>query len=204
MKASLLQRAAAQRGTPWAAKRNRMPRSICLIGLLFVVLVLLACAFEAPQGLDRVSAYLKSVESSCSVQPGQGRFLYALDSKTRPTQLVKRKLLWSKHGAIRPQTVEFYAYTYADSLHCMDAFETLLSCFPMDCFTLSRNRSFESYKIVPCLLIADGTTIVAATVSCSDTTGWTGVKSEVSRAFYSPDAIVIEAECGGPLWWPTP
>lgn len=170
------------------------------IGLMSLIWLLTA-AMGNLQGLEKVKTFLQSKASCYTISSGQGVFLHALDRRTRPSQSFKQKLTLRKSSDLRPRAIDFYAYYYSDTAECKQAFDSLLKCFPTDCFALIRPKRYESYKIVPSIVIRDGQTIIAASTSCSDTIGWDRFKADVKDALASPHSETIEAACGGPLWW---
>lgn len=172
-----------------------------LLGGLASILFLGASTLVGSCGLESIVRFLKSYETHYSITPGQENFLFVLDSKTNPTESLHHRLTSLAPKLHQPKKIELYAYCYVDIPTCNQAYDSLLNCFPSDCFKLPPYKTYDSYKIVPSIVIKNGAYIVAATISCSDTVGWWDFKNKLKLHCASPQAQIIETECGGPLWW---
>lgn len=96
--------------------------------------------------------------------------------------------------------IQMWQFDFETNDKCKQVSDSLLNCFPNDCFKIKRQID-QGIKITPSIWIITDKTIYIAKTACEQVDEkWTNFKADFVESFADNDSEIIITECGKLTW----
>lgn len=156
---------------------------------------------------NRIDKFIDAYSSYYIVNDNDDRFTYRLEKKTNYNWskkiLLRKKTPFKNHyDQTVYQRLYIFAYKYDNSKKCQAAVDSLLNCFPNDCWKVTKGNNLKGIKITPSIFVFNENEIIACRIHCEhENEDWNKIKADFKNIFGTSTSDIITTGCGGPLEW---
>jgi hypothetical protein len=122
------------------------------------------------------------------------------NNKIEFTLKAKKAHFNKSYGGNITTQIQIWQFDFETNEKCKQAVDSLLNCFPIDCFQIKRQVN-EGVKIAQSIWILGKKRIIAAQTACEQVDEkWINFKRDLVKEFADSDTEIIVTECGRLTW----
>ena len=143
-----------------------------------------------------VKKYLADYSVSAENLDGSG-YQRTLDSDTKYSWTKKqtlkcKKSFINKYKQTSYQRLFFAFYQYDNEQSGKSALDSLIKCFPLDCYKLTVGQNIPGIKSIPAIYLINKAEIITCHIYCEQLQdNWTNIQQDIINTFGDKQSIII-------------